>query len=192
VLLLCDISLYPVVEHVFREGNRHTDLLQEKFAVKSPDTSVPHRNAVRRLIEKFRETGSVLEVERSGRPSKLNDEKLLDISDSVLRSPSKSLRKLPQEEDIGLAQSSPKTTETLERTVNSERHCSVLYDFIGLLEQDEITYSWFQQDGATAHTANNSMKLLNEISGERVFSANLWPLARRTLLHRSSKTCSVS
>jgi hypothetical protein len=48
------------------------------------------------------------------------------------------------------------------------------YDSIGLLEEDEITYSWFQQDGANAHTANNSMKLLNEIFGERVISRNLW------------------
>jgi hypothetical protein len=43
----------------------------------------------------------------------------------------------------------------------------MLYDLIGLLEEDEITYFWFQQDGATAHTANNSMKLLNAIFGER-------------------------
>jgi hypothetical protein len=51
----------------------------------------------------------------------------------------------------------------------------MLHDFIGLLEEDDITYSWFQQDGATAHTANNSMKLLNEIFGECVISRNLWP-----------------
>jgi hypothetical protein len=51
----------------------------------------------------------------------------------------------------------------------------MLHDFIGLLEEDEITYSWFQQDGAPAHTANNSMEPLNEIFGERVISRNLWP-----------------
>jgi hypothetical protein len=50
-----------------------------------------------------------------------------------------------------------------EETVNSERNCSMLHEFIGLLEEDEITYFRFQQDGATAHTANNSMKMLNEI-----------------------------
>jgi hypothetical protein len=49
----------------------------------------------------------------------------------------------------------------------------MLHDFIGLLKEDEIT--WFQQDDATAHTANNSMKLLNEIFGERVISRKLWP-----------------
>jgi hypothetical protein len=37
------------VEHVFREGNRYTDLVQEKFAEKFPGTLVPRRNAVCRL-----------------------------------------------------------------------------------------------------------------------------------------------
>ena len=50
-----------------------------------------------------------------------------------------------------------------EETVNSKRYCLVLRDFIGLLGEDEIIYSWFQQDGATAHTANSSIKLLHEI-----------------------------
>jgi hypothetical protein len=49
----------------------------------------------------------------------------------------------------------------------------MLHDFIDLLEEHEITYSWFQQDGATAHTANNAMKLLNEIFRECVISRNL-------------------
>jgi len=43
-----------LVEYVFREGNRYADLAQEHFAEKFPETPVPHRNAVRRLIEKFR------------------------------------------------------------------------------------------------------------------------------------------
>jgi hypothetical protein len=90
--------------NVFREGNRYTDLVQEQFAEKFPETPVPYHNAVRRLIEKFRESVSVLVTERSGRPSKLNDKKLMNISVSMLRSPSKSLRrKLAQEKDIGLA-----------------------------------------------------------------------------------------
>jgi hypothetical protein len=39
--------------------------VQEQFAEKFPETPVPYRNAVRRLTEKFRETGSVLDGERS-------------------------------------------------------------------------------------------------------------------------------
>jgi hypothetical protein len=50
-------------EYIFQEGNRYTNLVQEQFAEKFPGTPVPHRNAVCRLIEKFRETGSVLDAE---------------------------------------------------------------------------------------------------------------------------------
>jgi hypothetical protein len=74
-----------LVKRVFQESNRYTDLVQQQFAEKFPETFVPRRNAVH-----------------------------------------------------------------------------------------EIT-SWFQQDGTTAHAANNSMKLLNKIFGERVISTNLWP-----------------
>jgi len=72
-----------------------------------------------------------------------------------------------------------------EETVHSKHYCSVLHNFVGLLEGNEITYSWFQQDGTTAHTANNSMKLLNEIFGERVISRNLWPPRLSDLTHET-------
>jgi hypothetical protein len=73
-----------VAEYVFREGNRYTDLVQEQFAEKFPQTAVPYRNAVRRLIEKFREASSVFDGEQIGKTSKLYDKKLMDISDSML------------------------------------------------------------------------------------------------------------
>jgi hypothetical protein len=57
-----------LVEYVFRKGSRYTDLLQEQFAERFPEPPVHHRSAVRRLIEKFRETGLVLHATRSGRP----------------------------------------------------------------------------------------------------------------------------
>jgi hypothetical protein len=50
-----------------RYVDRYTDLVQEKFAEKFPETPGPHRNAVRRLTEKFRDTGLVLDAERSER-----------------------------------------------------------------------------------------------------------------------------
>jgi hypothetical protein len=102
-----------VVEYVFREGNRYTDLVQDQFAEKFPLTPVPHRNAVRRLTEKFRETGSELDAERSSRPSKLHDKKFMDISGSMLRSPSKSLRKLAQKKYIGHATAHKAVSEKL-------------------------------------------------------------------------------
>jgi transposase len=77
--------------------------VQQQFAEKFPETPARHHNAARRLIEKFHETGSVLDAKRSGRPSELNNTKLMDVSNSMLQSPSKSLRKVVQEEDIRLA-----------------------------------------------------------------------------------------
>jgi len=58
---------------------------------------VPHRNAVRQLIQKFKETSSVCDTTRSGRPSILTEKKVLDISDLMLQSPKKSIRKLSQQ-----------------------------------------------------------------------------------------------
>jgi hypothetical protein len=55
-----------LVEYVFREGNRYTDLVQQQFAEKCLETPLTHRNEVRIVIEKFRETGSGLDAERSG------------------------------------------------------------------------------------------------------------------------------
>jgi hypothetical protein len=40
-----------LVEYVFREGNRYTDLVREQFAEIFPGTPVPHRSSSRRLIE---------------------------------------------------------------------------------------------------------------------------------------------
>jgi hypothetical protein len=56
-MVLSTVERVFLVEYVFREGNKYTELLQEQFAEIFPETPVPHRNAVRRLIEKFRETG---------------------------------------------------------------------------------------------------------------------------------------
>jgi hypothetical protein len=47
------------LDYIFLEGNRYSDLLQERFAEKFPATAVTDRNAVRREIEKFSETGCV-------------------------------------------------------------------------------------------------------------------------------------
>jgi Cdc6-like AAA superfamily ATPase len=50
-MVLSIAELVFLVEYVFREGNRYTDLVQEQFAEKFPETSVTHRNAFRRIIE---------------------------------------------------------------------------------------------------------------------------------------------
>ena len=44
-----------LVEFVFREGDKYTVRVQERFKEQFPHTKVPHRD----LIKKFRRTGSV-------------------------------------------------------------------------------------------------------------------------------------
>ena len=65
-----------LVEFVFREGNKYTVRVQERFEEQFLHTKVPYRDTVRDLIKKFRRTGSVKDEGRSGRPTKLNEDKL--------------------------------------------------------------------------------------------------------------------
>lgn len=61
-------------------------------------------------------------------------------------------------------------------TIKSERYCSdILHAFIGQMTSDEINYSWFQEDGATAHTSGRSMHFFKEIFGDRIISKDVWP-----------------
>jgi hypothetical protein len=54
---------------------------------------VPNKSTVSRLVNRFRDTGSVQDRNRSGRPSELIDDSLDDIRQTLLHSPRKSLRK---------------------------------------------------------------------------------------------------
>jgi transposase len=76
-----------LVECYVREG-QYTAGVREQFSKKFLEKTVPHRHTVRALIEKFHETGSVCDIKRSGRPSFLTENKLLNISDSMMQSPS--------------------------------------------------------------------------------------------------------
>jgi hypothetical protein len=55
---------------------------------------VPNKSTIFRLVNRFRDTGSVQDKNRSGRPSVLSDDSLDDIRQTLLRSPRNSLRKL--------------------------------------------------------------------------------------------------
>jgi transposase len=86
-----------LVEHVFRCGGECTQDAQQRFQARFPETKVPHRNAVWQLIQEFKETGSVCDATRCGRPSIMTEKKVLDIPDRMLQSPKKSIRKLSQQ-----------------------------------------------------------------------------------------------
>lgn len=50
----------------------------------------------------------------------------------------------------------------------------ILEPFIQQLHDDEIQYGYFQQDGATAHTAHDTIRILQEFYVDRIISRNQW------------------
>jgi hypothetical protein len=81
-----------IVEHYLASRSYLT--CQNQFRDTFPDSPVPNKSAISRLVNRFRDTGSVQDRNRSGRPSALSDDSLDDIRQTLLRSPRKSLRKL--------------------------------------------------------------------------------------------------
>jgi hypothetical protein len=43
------------------------------------------------------------------------------------------------------------------------------------MKEDEIDKAYFQQDGATAHTAHMFMELLDDVFADRIISKTIWP-----------------
>jgi hypothetical protein len=91
---LQDQSVF-ILEHYF--STRSYAECQNAFRNSFPNSVVPNKSTVQRLVERFRETGSIGEKRRSGRPSVLSNDSLEDIRACLLQSPRKSLRKLYQE-----------------------------------------------------------------------------------------------
>lgn len=61
-------------------------------------------------------------------------------------------------------------------TINGERYRTIiLQQFFEQLLDDEIQYGYFQQDGATAHTARPSLRYIQEFYDDRIISQGLWP-----------------
>jgi hypothetical protein len=81
-----------IVEHYLASRSYLT--YQNEFMDTFPDSPVPNKSALSRLVNHFRDTGSVQDRNRSGRPSMLSDDSLDDIRQILLLSPLKSLRKL--------------------------------------------------------------------------------------------------
>jgi hypothetical protein len=86
---------FLILEHYF--SSRPYAECQNAFKNSFPDSVVPNKCTIQRLVERFRETESIGEKRRSGRPSVLSNDSLEDIGASLLQSPRKSLRKLSQQ-----------------------------------------------------------------------------------------------
>jgi transposase len=81
-----------ILEHYF--STRSYAECQNAFRNSFPDSVVPNKSTIQRLVERFRETGSIGEKHRSNSPSVLSNDSL---EDTLLQSPRKSLRKLSQQ-----------------------------------------------------------------------------------------------
>jgi hypothetical protein len=82
-----------IVEHYLASRSYLT--CQNEFRDTFPDSPVPNNSTVSRLVNRFRDTGSMQDRNRSGRPSVLSNDSLDDIRQTLLRSSRKTLRELP-------------------------------------------------------------------------------------------------
>jgi transposase len=89
------INLFFILEHYFT--TRSYAECQNAFRNSFPDAVLPNKSTIQRLVESFRETGSIGEKRRSGRPSVPSNDSLEDIRARLLQSPRKSLKKLSQQ-----------------------------------------------------------------------------------------------
>jgi hypothetical protein len=65
------------------------------------------------------------------------------------------------------------------QTINAERYRElILNEFINQLDDEELQYGYFQQDGATPHTTQANLQYLSDFFGDRVISRGTntpWP-----------------
>jgi hypothetical protein len=80
-----------IVEHYLESRSYLT--FQNQWRDILPNSPVPNNSTLSLLVNRFRDTGSVQDRNRSGRPSVLSDNSLDDIRQTLLCSPRKSLRK---------------------------------------------------------------------------------------------------
>lgn len=150
-----------IVEQYF--ASRSYACVIDEFRVKYPNVGVPNKSTITRLIAHFRETGSVSDKKKTGRPTILTDAKLAEESNVMLRSPSKSLRRLSAHSQIsyGSAQKAMKklkfrvyhvhSVHELKKPNKEKRfvYCRWFRSFIdnnGIGELDRVFFSneaWF-------------------------------------------------
>ena len=53
-------------------------------------------------------------------------------------------------------------------------YLQIFNEFINQLTDDELTTGYYQQDGATCHTTNASMRGIKSLFQDRIFSKNIW------------------
>jgi hypothetical protein len=62
-----------------------------------------------------------------------------------------------------------------DTTVTSEVYIELFREFVNQLDDQELTLSYYQQDGATSHTSGVNMAEVESFFPDRVISRGLWP-----------------
>jgi hypothetical protein len=60
------------------------------------------------------------------------------------------------------------------RKISSKYVRLILTEFFVHFKEQEQSYTWFQQDSTTAHTADNSFTALEWVSGGKIRTSGLW------------------
>jgi len=58
---------------------------------------------------------------------------------------------------------------------NTARYLEIFNEFVEQLDDDELRNDYFQQDGATCHTSNESRAEIESFFDDRIISKALWP-----------------
>jgi hypothetical protein len=62
-----------------------------------------------------------------------------------------------------------------DTTVTSQVYIELFREFVNQLDDQELTFGYYQQDGATSHTSGVSMAEVESFFPDRVTSRELWP-----------------
>jgi transposase len=156
-----------ILEHYF--STRSYAECQNAFRNSFPDSVVPNKSTIQRLVERFHETGCIGEKRRSGRPSVLSNGSLEDIRARLLQSPRKSLRKLSQQTGM-TCRSAQRATKRLRLHPYRVQVCHELKE---IDKEKRMRYCrWFRQ--FVRNGVDVLEKVLSEASCVLKSSSNYW------------------
>jgi hypothetical protein len=93
--------------------------VRRRFAHKFQDVTIPHRKTIHAIVNKVRQTGSLLDKKRTvSKRRVLTEEKLDEIGARLEHSPQKSLRLIAQE--TGISKTSARTATILLKLKSNE------------------------------------------------------------------------
>jgi hypothetical protein len=62
-----------------------------------------------------------------------------------------------------------------EKTVNTQVYVNIFDTFVNQLDDEKLQRGFFQQDGATCHTSNDSTAEIESFFEDRIIFKGLWP-----------------